>query len=583
MTAPLTEPAAAAEALERFLGDPREPGSRMPFAEALDLDEREAFPERAVAALDAWGLQGFYVPEPWGGALRSFETLTALVRAVARRDLTAAIAHAKTFLGVGPVWIAGTDAQRRRLGATVVAGGRIALGLTEAAHGGDLFATETAAVETASGHSLSGEKWLINNATRCDAITVLARTDPRGGPRGCSLFLVSKRGTPGITCLPKIPTHGIRGADISSIRLDACPLPPDARIGLAGQGIEVMMKSLQLTRVLVPGVSLGALDTGLRHVLDFARSRRLGGGAVVEIPHARRILTEAFVELLAAEAVVRAGARSVHVAPGRLAIWSAVVKFLVPSRVQAALRRLAVVLGARHYIRGDLLEKVLRDHALVALFDGSTVVNLSALAQELPRLGSGAARRAADEAGLRDRVAALFDLRAPLPAFRPEGLDLVSRGGDDGPGALVAAKAEIERLPGDAAEHPVDAEVRSYLATMAGDIAMELAVTAGQFRSKDRPPHASPEAFAAAERYAHLHAAAACILVWLRSRGALDAFFAGGEWLAIALAQLVGPSGAPPPGPWYERVFARLAALDEAGRTFALEPLSPAPAEVCRS
>src|SRR4051794_9891538 len=101
-----TEPTAAAAALERFLGDPRDAGSRISFREALDLDEREAFPERATLTLDAWGLPRFYVPVASGGALRSFEVLAALARVVARRDLTVAIAHAKTFLGAGPVWVA---------------------------------------------------------------------------------------------------------------------------------------------------------------------------------------------------------------------------------------------------------------------------------------------------------------------------------------------------------------------------------------------------------------------------------------------------------------------------------------------
>jgi alkylation response protein AidB-like acyl-CoA dehydrogenase len=564
-----TEPTAAAQALERFLGDPREDGSVISFRDALELDEREAFPERGVAALDAWGLPRFYVPEASGGALRSFEVLAALARAVARRDLTVAIAHAKTFLGAGPVWIAGTQAQKEELGAEIVAGSVVALGLTEEAHGGDLFAAETAAVETATGYLLSGEKWLINNATRSDAITILARTDPRGGPRGFSLFLVSKREVPGVAHLAKIPTHGIRGADISGVRFDRCPVPAGARIGGAGQGLEIIMKSLQVTRVLVPTISLGALDTGLRQVMAFARSRRIDRGTVAQIPHARRILTEAFVELLALEALVRAGARSIHVAPERLSIWSAVVKYLVPSRVDAALRRLAVVLGARHYLRGAPFEKLLRDHALVALFDGSTVVNLSALAQELPRLH--AERRARDDDGLPGRIASLYDLRRPLPAFQPERLDVMSRGGDDGPAALAMAGAELERLP--AGE--VDPDLQRHLAAMVREIGVELGATAAIFRSRERPAAQSPEAFAAAERHARLHAAIACVLVWLHNRGTLGEFFARGEWLALALWQLVGPRGPAPAAAWYERVFARLDELDAADRVLAIEPIDP--------
>ena len=52
---------------------------------------------------------------------------------------------------------------------------------------------------------LDGEKWLINNATRGQLMCVLARTDPAGGPRGFSLFLVDKRelADGSFRCLPK--------------------------------------------------------------------------------------------------------------------------------------------------------------------------------------------------------------------------------------------------------------------------------------------------------------------------------------------------------------------------------------------
>ncbi len=567
----LTPSSALAQRFERDLGDPRAPDAAITFRESLALDEREAFPERAVAALDAWGLARFYVPEAHGGALASFEALSSLVRVVARRDLTAAVAHAKTFLGAAPVWVAGTASQRDALGADITHGLRVSLGLTEEAHGGDLLATETVAVEAPGGYALSGEKWLINNATRGDAVTVLARTDPRGGPRGFSLLFVDKRRAAGVTPLPRIATHGIRGADISGLRFERCAVPAEALVGARGQGLEVTMKALQLTRTLVPSLSLGALDTALREVLAFARSRRIGGGAVSDIPHARRALAAAFVELVAAEALVRAGARSVHVAPERLAVWSAAVKYLVPTRVDAALGRLSVVLGARHYLRASVFEKILRDHRLVALFDGSTVVNLSSLAHEVRRMAPDRAPR--DAGALRARVETLFDLRRELPAFRPEGLDVMARGDDELAAALATASNEVERL----SPAEVEPAVGRYLASRVADPRAELAAITAARASTERPLAQSPESFAAAERYARVHGAVACLMTWLHSRTLFDGYFARGEWLALALWQLSDARGAAPEGDWYERALERLADLDAGDRWLSLEGPSTRP------
>ena len=72
-----------------------------PFAPAVlaELDQLEAFPAEACRALDALGLADHYVPARLGGKLVDHLGSSLMVRAVARRDLTVAIAHAKTFLG----------------------------------------------------------------------------------------------------------------------------------------------------------------------------------------------------------------------------------------------------------------------------------------------------------------------------------------------------------------------------------------------------------------------------------------------------------------------------------------------------
>ena len=43
--------------------------------------------------------------------------------------------------------------------------------------------------------------------------------------------------------------------------------------------------------------------------------------------------------------------RAIHVAPEQLSVWSAVVKYSVPTTIEAAITSLARVLGGRHYLR----------------------------------------------------------------------------------------------------------------------------------------------------------------------------------------------------------------------------------------
>src|SRR5579872_3459649 len=171
-----------AQQLEWELGDPRDVKQAFSFTRSLELDEQDAYPEAACRLLDDAGIQKYYVPKDDGGELTTFPELAAIFRLVARRDLTVAIAHHKTFLGAVHTWTAGTPAQRAAVAAYVKAGGRMALAYHEQAHGSDLLAMETFARAAPGGYRLTGEKWLVNNATRGDLQTVFARTTDRGGP-----------------------------------------------------------------------------------------------------------------------------------------------------------------------------------------------------------------------------------------------------------------------------------------------------------------------------------------------------------------------------------------------------------------
>ncbi|MFD0329357.1 acyl-CoA dehydrogenase family protein [Streptacidiphilus monticola] len=247
-----------AEQLELRLGPAEDPANPFSFRACLDLDEREEFPAGPCARLEELGVHAYYVPAEHGGRLENYEQLLQVMRTVARRDLTVAIGHGKTYLGGVCVWVAGDQEQADRLAEAIHAGLPVSLGLTERAHGSDLLAGEVRAEPDGDGGWLvSGEKWLINNATRGSLISLLTRTDPAGGPRAFSILLVDKRKLPqgSYRHLDKVHTHGIRGADISGIAFDRAPVPASAVVGDVGGGLETVLKALQLTRTMCAALS----------------------------------------------------------------------------------------------------------------------------------------------------------------------------------------------------------------------------------------------------------------------------------------------------------------------------------------
>lgn len=582
-----------AERIERYLGDPADPDTVFSYANCVALDEREEFPAEICRTLDAFGVPDYYVPAEFGGRLDDYEQLVQLMRAVARRDLTVAVGHGKTYLGAACVWVAGTREQAEGLGARIRAGTPVSLGLTERAHGSDLLAGEVSAeaapAADGGGYRVSGEKWLINNATRGGMLTLLARTDPAGGPRGFSTLLVDKSDLPpgGYSCLDKVRTLGIRGADISGIAFHGARIPGRALIGAPGGGVETVLKALQLTRILCVALSLGAADHALGLAVDFARVRTLYGRTLIDLPKTRRTLAEAAADLLAAEALAIVASRAVHALTGELSVVSAVAKYLIPTETDALIARLAGQLGARAFLKEvyarGMFQKIDRDHRIVGLFDGNTAVNLSSLIAQFGGLARGRRRRCEDPdtahtVDAAHTVDTVFRLDAALDPLDPARLSLAARGGSAVLGSLPRSVALLRQDP-DAAPGALPRAER--LAEIAEAVHREMA------GERHRVPSAPPRAFELARRYSLCFAAAACLGLWAHNRrperfGSAAGLWRDGVWLRAALDRLLDRLGEPvrdaparpPDTAAYDLLSAHLCAVRDRGELFSLLPLA---------
>jgi alkylation response protein AidB-like acyl-CoA dehydrogenase len=532
---------------DRELGDPCDPETVFSYQESMRLDTAEAFPSAVCAALNAWGLPRYYVPADYGGGLTSLEDLQQLIRMLARRDLTVAIAHAKTFLGAVPVWASGNHGAALRLASLVREGAQVALGLTERTHGSDIMAGDLTADDTGDGYRVNGEKWLINNASRGRLLSLLTRTSPTGGPRGFTLLLVDKLELPQDTyrCLPKVPTLGIRGADISGVVLQDAPVGRDAVIGEVGGGAELLLKSLQLTRTLCPSLSLGAADHALRLSLGFAAERELYGRRLGDLPLTRRTLADAYTDLLLCEALSTVATRSIHALPSELSVTSAVAKYLVPSLVDGTVAALGSLLGARsfladHYAHGRF-QKLARDHRIVGVFDGNTMVNLYSLVAQFRSI----ARNYLAPDDHRPHLAGIFDLERTLPDFVADRLTLLSRYGSSIVGTLPAA---VERLDTESLHRPALAGAAARAAELLAEAdALHRRIATRMETVGD----AAPESFEEARRYCLCFAGAAALGLWEHSRasaetGPTGALWRDGLWLEGVLARVLHHLGAVP-------------------------------------
>lgn len=534
-----------AEALEKALGHPLDPESVMSFKRVMEIDESEEFPQSEIDWLYNWKLQHYYVPAECGGEFTSFEELVGYVRVLARRDQTIGIAMTTLFWSF-LTWMAGTDEQKRKLSNHIKNdNGTMCLGYSEREHGSDLVGGDLTATKVEGGYILNGEKWPINRATRSTISYILAKTNPEGGAKCLTLFMVDKSeiNPDNYYNLPKIYCHGIRASDMSGIGFKDCFIPDSHRIGQEGEGLELALKGFQITRTLCAAFSHGAADTALRTTLNFALKRIVYGKTVFDIPQPRKVLIDAFLDILICDCETIGSARGFHLVPEQFSVWASVTKYFVPVQLENMINSVYAVLGSRFYFRDEhdfgIFQKVLRDNSIISMFDGSTVVNLHALILQLRALTKHRSKRKPESLdAIQSRLEAIFSLNKPVPPFQPKKLELFGRGVDDSLQGLEIALQQLDDLKKDA---KVDPNVLEKLISLGHLILEELdAHDEIIAHSKFEFGHnQSPELFEITQKYCTLHAAASCLHMWVYNRQILGEFFAKGEWLVLSLHRLL--------------------------------------------
>lgn len=505
---------------ENYLGNPEKQDSPLNFQESVQHDEQEQLAWKQIKWIQQWGFMDYLIPQSLGGRFAALDVGYFLVKSICRRDLTTGIALGLPFLGALPLWIAGNAQQKQALVASFRRGEITACALTEEEHGSDIMANKVTAHPCNNGWELSGRKWCINFATQGQNITLLCRTHERGGPLGFSVFFLDKsKIQSGFMPTPKLPTHGVRGLDISGFSLEQVFLPQDALVGDKQRGLEIIYKTLQVSRTLCASFSVGTADTALRLALSFSLQRQLYGKTAYEIPVVKQRLAEQFTQLLIADCTALAVARASSVRPEQLSFWSAIIKFLIPKITEGVVDECSIVMGARAYLRTtewSMFQKIRRDISVIGLFDGSSQVNLSVIAGSL--LPQARMRGSCLPSQLQ-QLEHIFNLDCMCPEFSVELLSLFSHAEDDILAGLSVLKSKQI--------NPLIKVIRVELKRLDHEI-----VTLQEQKQFD--PR-SLAAFRLAEQYCWIFAASCCLHFWHFNQQLMTKELLGIDWIHLAI------------------------------------------------
>nr|WP_236600054.1 acyl-CoA dehydrogenase family protein [Ramlibacter alkalitolerans] len=289
-------------------------------------------------------------------------------------------AFAMQGLGSGAISLQGTTAQKDRYLARVECGEAIAaFALSEPDAGSDVGNLQCAARIEGDHAVIEGEKTWISNGGIADFYVVFCRTGEAPGSRGLSAFIVDAD-TPGLEIAERIDV--IAPHPLARLRFRACRVPLAQRIGAAGEGFKVAMRTLDVFRTSVAAAALGFARRALDEALAHAVRRRMFGQALADFQ-----LTQAKLAQMAT--TVESAALLVYRAAWLRDQGRTVTK-------EAAMAKLAATEGAQQVIdaavqlhgglgvqRGEVVESLYREIRALRIYEGATEVQQLIIGREL--------------------------------------------------------------------------------------------------------------------------------------------------------------------------------------------------------
>ncbi|MGS0741769.1 acyl-CoA dehydrogenase [Glaciimonas sp. GG7] len=385
----------------------------------------------AEAQLDRMGIPACLIPIKDGGTFDNMPELMRLLQAVCSKDLSLGLSYIlTTLMAVTNVWIAGNPQQRARLADLIARQkNKVAIAYHELDHGNDLNANTLSATPVENGFLLNGKKQVLNNIARAGAVVVQARTASTEGAASHSLFFVEidQLGS-GVQILPRYRTVGVKSSQLHGIAFTDCFIPDTCLLGQAGHGFSYASKAFQITRALLPGITLGPVAYALNLAIGYAGQRHLYGKPIAKLPFVSAVLAEARLELYIANLLTHTVAACLHQVPAQMSVYASLCKFIVPKKMRQVLQRLSSMLGARFYVcEGPyaLFEKIVRDYAVMSFGHASSLTCQALIAPQLALILRNLGKTMPTVADMR----AMND-GSLLPDFDPDKLRLTNVGND---------------------------------------------------------------------------------------------------------------------------------------------------------
>jgi acyl-CoA dehydrogenase len=289
-----------------------------------------------------------------------------------------------TILGLGPIWMSENEDVKRRAARALEDGGIFAFGLSEKAHGADLYSSEMRLVPQGDGTFVaSGEKYYIGNANEATMVSVFGKVAAPDGTLSHDhrtneyvFFVVDPRHDRYELVSNVCNSQNYVGHFV----LDDYPVTEAQILSRGRDAWDTSLNTVNVGKFNLGWASIGICTHAFYEAIEHAAGRRLFDHAVTDFPHIRQFFTDAWCRLVAMKLFALRGSDYLRTASRedrRYLLYDPLVKMKVTSQGEEVINLLWDIIAAKGFEKDMYFEMAARDIRALPKLEGTVHVNMA--------------------------------------------------------------------------------------------------------------------------------------------------------------------------------------------------------------